>query len=179
MKTILSLVIAAALSPLAAAQPPAATPAQQAEALYRQGVAAEKAGEPAAAQQAYSAALAANPQHANARYSLGQLKIHAGAIAVQGREAKFAAVAIPEFRLDAATLQEALDALSVIIERQSKDTVTPNFVIQDPKQQLAAVKISLNLKSMPAKAVLQYLMEQAGAKARYDQHAIVITPIPR
>lgn len=179
MKTILSLVIAASLSAPASAQPPAATPAQQAEALYRQGVAAEKAGDPAAARQAYSAALAANPQHANARYNLGQVKIHAAAITAQGREAKFGAVIIPEFRLDAASLQEALDALGVLIERQSKDTVTPNFVIQDPKQQLAAAKISLTLKNTPAKAVLQYLMEQAGAKARYDEHAIVIAPIPR
>jgi len=27
--------------------------------------------------------------------------------------------------------------------------------------------------------VIQYLMEQSGAKARYDEHAIVITPLPK
>lgn len=172
MTKIPSLIVAAALIAQASAQ----TPAPTAEALYRQGQAAEKAGDPAAAQKAYSAALKANPNHANARYSLGQLKLTSGAIAAKGREAKFGAVMIPEFKLDAATLQESLDALRIFVEKQSKDQVTPNFVIQDPKNQFAATKISLNLRLMPAKAVLQYLLEQSGAKARFDEHAIVISP---
>ena len=41
---------------------------------------------------------------------------------------------------------------------------------------LAAEKISLNLKNMPAKAVLKYLTDQTGAKVRYDEHAVVISP---
>lgn len=176
MTKIPSLIVAAALIAQVSAQPPVQTPAPTAEALYRQGQAAEKAGDPAAAQKAYSAALKANPNHANARYSLGQLKITSGAIAAKGREAKFGAVMIPEFKLDAATLQESLDALRIFVEKQSKDQVTPNFVIQDPKNQFAATKITLNLKLMPAKAVLQYLLEQSGAKARFDEHAIVISP---
>jgi tetratricopeptide (TPR) repeat protein len=179
MKTILSFVIAAGIVAQASAQTPAPTPVQQAEIAYRQGLAAEKAGDPAAAQKAYTAALLADPNHANARYSLGQLKLTAGSIATKGREAKFGAVMVPEFRLDAATLQESLDALRVIVERQSKNEVEPNFIIQDPQQQLAPARISLNLKNMPAKGVLQYLMEQAGAKARHDEHAIVIVPKPK
>jgi hypothetical protein len=38
------------------------------------------------------------------------------------------------------------------------------------------VKITLVLKNTPAKAVLQYILDQARAKARHDEHAIVITP---
>ena len=172
MKSILSLIVTATLVSQAFAQ----TPTQQADGLYRQGLAAEKAGDPAAARQAYEAALKANPGHANARYSLGQLKLNSASVAAKGREAKFGAVMIPEYRLDAATLQESLDALRVIVEKQSKQQITPNFVIQDPKNELAAAKISLNLKNLPARGVLQYLMEQSGAKARYDEHAIVISP---
>lgn len=172
MKSILSLILAAAFVPQVSAQ----ATAPPADALYRQGLAAEQAGDAAAAEKAYTEALKANPNHANARYSLGQLKIHGPVIAAKGREAKFGAVVIPSFRLDAAPLQEAFDAFSVLVEKQSKNEVTPNFVIQDPKKLLAEVKISLNLKSMPAKGVMQYLLEQAGAKARYDEHAIVITP---
>ncbi|MCX6865529.1 MAG: hypothetical protein NTV46_04805, partial [Verrucomicrobia bacterium] len=176
MNQFLSLVVVALFVALASAQTPALAPAQQAEVLYRQGLAAEKAGDPAAAHNAYAAALKADPNHANARYSLGQLKLNAGTIAAKGYEAKFGAVMIPEFRLDAASLQESLDALRVIIEKQSNQAVIPNFIIQDPKNQLAAAKITLNLKKLPAKGVMQYLMEQAGAKARYDPHAIVISP---
>jgi tetratricopeptide (TPR) repeat protein len=176
MKTHLSAIIAAALIPQAFAQTPAASPARQAETFYRQGLAAEKAGDPAAAQQAYAAALQANPNHANARFSLGQLKLNSASIATKGREAKFGAVMIPEFKLDEATLQEALEALRLIVEKESKNEVTPNFIIHDPESEITAAKISLNLKAMPAKAVLQYLMDQAGAKAQFDEHAVVIKP---
>lgn len=176
MKKILSIAIAAALIPQAFAQAPAASPARQADAFYRQGLAAEKAGDPVTAQKAYAAALQANPNHANARFSLGQLKLNSASIATKGREAKFGAVMIPEFKLDDATLQEALEALRLIIEKESKNEVTPNFIIQDSKNEITAAKISLNLKAMPAKAVLQYLMDQAGAKAQFDEHAVVIRP---
>jgi len=187
MKTIPFLLVALALvapafaqnpapAPKTPAATPSATPAQQAEAFYHQGIAAEKAGDPVAAEKAYTAALKADPTHANARYSLGQLKLNSASVAAKGREAKFATVIIPAFNLDAATLQEAIDALGVLVEKQSKNVVAPNFVIQDPQKKLAEVKISLKLKTMPAKAVLQYLLEQSGAKARYDEHAIVILP---
>ena len=66
--------------------------------------------------------------------------------------------------------------MGVIVEKESKGEVTPNFVIEDPKGQLTTQKISLNLKNMPAKAVLKYLTDQTGAKVRYDQHAVVISP---
>ena len=74
---------------------------------------------------AYTAALKANPNHANARYSIGQLKLNSAAISAKGREAKFGAVMIPAFKLEDATLQEALAALSTIIEKESKDEVVP------------------------------------------------------
>lgn len=172
MSKIITLVIAGSLTSLAFAE----TPAQLAQSLYQKGQAAEKSGDPVAAKDCYAQALKADPNNANARYSIGQLKLNSGAIAAQGREAKFGAVIIPVFQLDGASLQEALDALSLIIEKQSKDTVTPNFVIEDPKGLLASRKISLNLKNMPSKAVMKYVMDSASAKARYDEHAVVVSP---
>lgn len=168
-------IVAALMLPLSAQTPPQ-TPAQRAELSYRQGQAAEQAGDPDAARKAYTEALQANPNHPHARYSLGQLKITAPALAAKGREAKFAAVMIPELKLDQAPFKDSLEALQVIVEKQSNDKVTPNFVIQDPKETLSGVKITLVLKNTPAKAVLQYILDQAGAKARHDEHAIVITP---
>ena len=171
-RILVPLAIAAASMTQLSAQ----TAAQRAEALYRQGQAAEQAGDPAAARKAYTEALQVNPNHANARYSLGQLKLTSATIAAKGREAKFGAVMVPEFKLDQATLKESLDALQIIVEKQSNEEVTPNFIVQDPKNALADAKITLVLKNTPAKGVLQYLLEQAGAKARYDEHAIVILP---
>ena len=168
-------ILAVSILPITA-QSETQTPAQKAEALYRHGLAAEKAGNPEAARKAYTAALQANPKHPHARYSLGQLKIHSGSIAAKGREAKFSAVMVPEYKLDAASLSEALDALRQIVDKESKGEVAPNFIVQDPKKALSEAKITLVLNKVPAKGVLDYVLDQAGAKARYDEHAIVITP---
>lgn len=170
MSKIITFVVACTLVSQALAQ----SPPPSAESLYKQGVAAEKAGDPVAAGNFYKNALKSDPSHANARFSLGQLKLTSASIAAKGREAKFGAVMIPAFQLDQATLPEALEAFTILIEKQSKDEVTPNFVIDDPKKILAEQKISLNLKNTPAKAVLKYLLDQTGTKARYDEHAVVI-----
>jgi tetratricopeptide (TPR) repeat protein len=177
-KNLIPITVAALLCQ-ASAETPAAkpvAPAPSADAYYRQGQVAEQAGDPEAARKAYQEALKLNPNHANARYAAGQLKINATSISARGREQKFGAVTVPEFKLADAALQESLDALSMIVERESKKTVTPNFVVQDPKNQLSSAKLNLNLKSMPAKAVLKYMLDQANAKARFDEHAIVIEP---
>lgn len=172
----LKLIVACALVAQASAETPAQSAARQSEALYQQGLTAEKANDVATAKAAYTKAVKLNPDNANARYSLGQLVIHSPEIYAKAREAKFGEVMIPLIQLDNATLQEALDAFSTMIEKESKDQVTPNFVIQDPKGTLAAVKLSMNLKNMPSKGVMKYLMDQADAKARYDEHAVVVTP---
>lgn len=171
-KSITSLVVICTLVSTALAQ----STRQPAEAHYQKGLAAEKASDPVAAAEHFRNALKLDPRHANARFSLGQLKITSGAMAAKGREAKFGSVTIPAFRLNEASLQEALEAFSLIIEKESSEEVTPNFVIQDPKNLLAQRKVSLELKNMPSQAVMKYLMDQTGAKARYDEHAVVITP---
>ncbi len=173
MSKIITFVVACTLASQALAEQPVAA---SAESLYQKGLAAEKAGDPVAAKGFYTQALKVDPKNANAIFSLGQLKLTSGSIAAKGREAKFGAVMVPVFQLEEASLKESLDALSAIVEKESKDEVTPNFVIEDPKGVLADKKISLNLKSMPAQAVLKYLLDQTGAKARYDEHAVVIAP---
>jgi tetratricopeptide (TPR) repeat protein len=181
MKRILPLVLIAAalVAPAMAQSGKQPTAASQAEALFRQGQAAEKTGNIAAAQTAYTEALRANPNHAAARFSLGQLRINAPALVARARERKFGDVMIPELRFDQATFREALDALGKIVEKESKDEVTPNFVIQDATNKLGTATISLNLKNVPARTALKYLMDMSGARARYDEHAIVIEPRPR
>ena len=179
IRIIIPIAVAVSLLASASAQPPAAkspTAAQVAEAFYRQGLAAEKAGDPAAAQRAYSEALKANPHHSDARYNLGQVKANAATISARGRENRFGEVMIPEFRIDDASFQEALEALRLIIGRESKEKITPNFIIQDPDNKFASKKIALDLKNLPSRAVMRYLLDMGVAKARYDEHAIVITP---
>jgi tetratricopeptide (TPR) repeat protein len=174
MRKLLILLLAGAAVALAETTPP--TPAQLAEAYYAKGIAAEKAGDVDGARLAYTKALQANPRHANSRFRLNQLKIDGGAIAAKGREAKFNKVIIPVIQFEDATLQESIDALSAFITKESKGELAANFLIQDPQKKLAAAKITLNLKNLPASAVIKYILTQANAKARYDEHAVVIEP---
>ena len=175
MRTILLFLLGGTL--VSSAQ--TASPAQQAEIIYAKGLAAEKAGDPTTARAAYTQALQLNPKHANARYKLGEIKRNAGAIAARGREAKFGQVTIAQIQLEAAPLSEALDALRLAIEKAStgKDDATlPNFIIEDPNGVLANAKVSLQLKGVPARGVLDSILTQSGAKPRFDEHAVVILP---
>jgi hypothetical protein len=62
------------------------------------------------------------------------------------------------------------------VEKETKEEIAPNFIIQDPKNAIPDSKITLALKNTPARGILKYVLDQVGAKARYDEHAIVILP---
>jgi hypothetical protein len=170
MKTLIVLTTLAISVPLA----PAQTAAQKADDYYRKGVAAEKAGDPTTASAAYHAALQLVPGHVNARYRAGQVKIEAGSIRSSATEAKIGGVKIPVYRIEKASVSEAIAALGLAIEKASNEEVTPNFIIQDPKGKLADAEISMQLKNVPAKAILDYIHSQANTQARFDEHAVVI-----
>lgn len=165
--------LAVVAGPLAAEQ---GTSAQRAEAAYRKGLAAEKAGDPATAKSSYETALKLHPRHANARYRLGQVKLHYKEIAAKGREQAFYSVLIPEYRVKDASLEDALTALGKLTSEASKQQVSANFLIQDPAGKLDGKKVTLVMKGTPAGGILRYVMEMCGAKARFDEHAIVIQP---
>lgn len=175
MRIILSLFLGGIMM----AQGQNATPAQRAELLYRKGVAAEKVGDPGTAQQAYAEALQLNPNHPDARYRIGELKRNSASIAAKGREAKFGQVIIPQILLENATLSEALQALQLSIEKNSSPESTPNFIVKDPDKKLENARVSLQLKGIPAKGVLDYILSQTASKAVFDEHAIVIQPIAK
>ncbi len=152
----------------------AQTAAEKADQYYRKGLAAEKEGDPVTASAAYNAALHLSPGHANARYRAGQVKIEAGSMRSSAVESKIGGVKIPAYRIEEASVTEAIAALGLAIEKASNEELTPNFIIQDPKGKLADTKITMQLKNVPAKAILEYIHSQANTQARYDEHAVVI-----
>jgi len=158
------------------AVPVIAETAPTSESFYRQGIAAERAGDPDAARAAYEQALRLNPNHADARFRLGQVKIRRDAIARQGRQAAFSRVMLPEVRFSEASLREALDALARLVTTGSNEQITPNFVIQDPGDKLKDRTITMQLRNISASAALQYILEESRAQARFDEYAIVILP---
>jgi hypothetical protein len=97
--------------------------------------------------------------------------------AVVGKPAAaFAEVILPSYAVDGATLAESLELLRVSVEKYSKDKHSPNFVVQDPQGRLRDARVTLDLKHLPARAVLQYLCDQVRARYRIDEHAVVVMP---
>lgn len=174
MKSILFIVFATLGFALGQTTEP--SPAQLAESFYQRGLAAEKAKDFPTAKTAYQTALKHNPNHANARFRLREMELNRKTIEETARRVVLDKVMLPAVRFDGASLQEALDGLATLIERESKPKQAPNFIVQDPDNKLDAAKITLGLRNIPASAALKYILDQAGAKARFDEHAVVIEP---
>ena len=174
MKTRLFLLSCALLAaPVSFAEP---IPKPSPEVLYQKGLKAVEAGDVASAKANFQQALQLDPNHANARYQLAELQRNAEKIAGKGREGKLASVIIPQVEFTAADLPDALTALGQMVDKESKGSVSANFIVEDPQRKLAGAKVTLMVKNLPAKAVLDYLLSQVGAKARFDEHAVVVTP---
>lgn len=170
MKTLTTFIVIACSVQLAFAE----TAAEKAEFWYQKGLAAEKSGDPSTALAAYKAALELNANHANARYRAGEVKINANNLKADAKEAKLGAIMIPAYQIEDLTVQEALSVLTVAIEKQSKEEITPNFIIEDPNKKLTDVKVTLNIKNVPVSAILKYIHAQSNTNIRYDEHAVVI-----
>ncbi len=176
MKTLLSpFSCLALLFATSAAYSQSAENLTHSQAYYAKGLEFEKAGQPAKALQYYQAALKLNPQNPEARFRAGQMKLHSGVIEKKSREATIGAVVIPQFQLEEASVAEAIQALSIAIEKATDGEIAPNFIIEDPDGRLADRTISLQLKNIPVKAILEYINNSAKTIARFDPHAIVIT----
>lgn len=149
----------------------------KAAAFVAKGRMAENAGDVAAARAAYTEALRLQPSNPHARYHLNELNRNAGKVAARGRQKKLASVKLPVIDFQRVEVTEALEALAHLIEKQTKDEYTPNFLVKDPSGKFAGDEVNLKLKEVPAKAVLDLILDQIGGKAVYEQHAIVVTPL--
>lgn len=161
---------------LAAALPLRADPAAE---IYKQGLIAVNEGNVTAAETAFKEVLRLQPGNANARYQLNELKQNQGSIAARARARKLSEYTIAQIDFSKTEFSEAIAALSLLVEEQSEGKFAPNFMIQDPSGSLGSREVTLQVKSVPAKAVFEMLLKQAGAIAKYEEHAIVIRPVAR
>ena len=177
MKTrIILTLVTLLMAPLALGQKPP-TPAARADLLYQQGLAAVQKGDKAGAQKAFENALRINPSHANARYHLLQLRGSGERMAAKARELKLQQVKLPEVNFSDVTLEEAVQAIDLLVRKETKEAFSPNFVIQDSSGELAKRPITLQLRNVPAHVALKYTLDLAQATVRYDEHAILIQPL--
>ncbi|MCU0796478.1 MAG: hypothetical protein MUF31_11135 [Akkermansiaceae bacterium] len=156
--------------------------ADKADDAYRKGMRAIAAGDVTAARSAFNEALKLRPNHPYARYQLSQLDQDTGQITARKKASELAAVRLPNVDLKDVPLSDAIIALNQMVEEASakqygKDkALTPNFNIQDPKGELGKKEVTLQLKNVPAKTALDYILQQAGARVRFDEFATVIVP---
>jgi tetratricopeptide (TPR) repeat protein len=153
--------------------------ADKAADIYKQGMIAINEGNVKAAELAFTEVLRLQPGHANARYQLAELKQNQGSIAARQRTKKMGEYVITQVDFSKVDLSEAVAALAVMVEEQSEGKFAPNFMVQDPANQFADQTVTLQVKNVPAKAVLEMILKQTGAIAKYEEHAIVIKPVPR
>lgn len=170
MKNLVLILALAAALPLRA---------DQAAAIYKQGVTAVQDGNVQAAEAAFKEVLRLQPGNANARYQLNALRQNQGSLAARARARKLSEYTIGQIDFSKSEFSEAISALSLMVEEQSGGKFAPNFMIQDPSGSLGSREVTLQVKSVPAKAVFEMLLKQAGAIAKYEEHAIVIRPVAR
>lgn len=152
--------------------------ADKAAELYKLGMTAVNEGNVTAAERAFREVLRLQPGHAHARFQLGELKQNRGSIAARARSKKLGEYVIPQIDFSRTEFAEAIAALGLLVEEKSEKKFAPNFMIQDPSDKLGERVVTLQVKNVPANAVLDMLLKQAGAIAKYEEHAIVIKPVP-
>lgn len=170
MKTLGLFIVGLALASPVLAQ----DRAQQVQSSYQQGLVAVRDGEVELARDAFKRVLELDPNNANAQFQLNQLSTSVGQLNLRKRELAFSRIVVPQVAFNATTFSDALAALASVVERESAGKFVPNFVLSDPSGELAKREISLDLRAVPAPAVLKYLCEQAGAVSRIESHAIVL-----
>jgi tetratricopeptide (TPR) repeat protein len=153
--------------------------ADKAAEIYKSGLIAVQEGNVKAAEAAFREVLRLQPGNANARYQLSELRANQGSIAARARAKKLGEYTIDQIDFSKTELSEALAALAMLVEEKSDKKFSPNFMIQDPANQLGDRLVTLQVKSVPAKAVLDMLIQQAGGVAKFEEHAIVIKPVPK
>ena len=155
------------------------TKTQNASEIYKQGVIAVNEGNVKAADAAFREVLRLQPSNANARYQLTELQQNQGSIAARAREKKLNEIEIAQIDFSKTELSEALAALSILIEKKADGKFAPNFMIQDPSNKLGEQLVTLQVKNVPAKAAFAMILQQAGAVAKFEEHAIIVKPAAR
>lgn len=153
--------------------------AQKVEAYYKQAEEAFNNGDKQATAEALRSALQINPKHGPSYALALKLKKSGPAFKVQARQRQLASVILTEVDLKETPLSEALQTLATLIEEKSEKKIYPNFVIQDQSGKLKNIPVTLNLKNVPASVVLEYLMKQSQAAAKYSEYAITVRPLKR
>lgn len=150
--------------------------AKQVAMFYSMAEQAYENGEIAAAKEALRSALSLNRQHAHSIALARRMQVGGNQTLLAKRKRIFNNVIVPIIDFDGVNFKDAINALSEVVEKQSKGKVIPNFIINDRSKVLKDVEITLKLKNVPAGDVLDHLLSAAGASASFGKYTTIIRP---
>lgn len=172
----LTLAVCASVSAQSGQTDPKTQRAEQAKSLYNTGIIAMRKGQYDTATASFRGVLKLYPKHTQARRNLLHILNNRKSLEVGRRKSSLKNIIIPKVDLEQVTVQEALEVLGVMVTKESKKLVTPNFIVQDPTDTFKGRSVTLRLNRIPAETLLNYIIDQVGGRARYDSHAIIISP---
>ncbi len=149
-----------------------ATAADDIETLFQMGRTAYYKGDLEQAHQLLSMVAQQNPRHQETRILLGDIRAKLNASGSSLKK-KYAGVKLAKIEFADVTLQEALDGLRVMSKNASSGQVVPNFIVTN--ETLKTKTLSLSLTDVPLTQAIEYVARVAGAKAAYDDHAVLFT----
>ncbi len=147
--------------------------------IYKQGLIAADQGNVKAAELAFREVLRLQPNHPHARFQLGELQRNQSSVAARARQRKMNEYEIEQINFDKVELSDALEVITMMVEKKSEGKFSPNFMIQDPSNKFADSRVTLTVKNLPAKAAFNMILQQAGGVAKYEEHAILVKPVAR
>ena len=89
---------------------------------------------------------------------------------------KYSTVVLPNINMADATLDECLQALTIMARNASDGRVKTNFIIQAKDKTDA--KVTLSVKQVPLPVAIDYVARIAGVKAKWEKHAVVFSSAP-
>ncbi len=139
--------------------------------LFQQGRAAYYKGDLELAKAILTQVQARSPGHFETRALLAQINTSLEANAGSSLKKKYSSVVIPKLELADVSLNEALQALSILSKNASQEKVVPNFIVKDSVARDA--QISLTLSAIPLPEAINYLANLSNTRAQYEDHAVV------
>ncbi|MFC5050797.1 hypothetical protein ACFPK9_09235 [Rubritalea spongiae] len=150
---------------------------QKVEEYYRIAEKAYVDGDLVKTQQALQRSLALDPQHGPSYALAIKTRQNRSKFGIQARQKELAKVILAEVDFNELAFEDALRDLNDLIEQTTDGVVTPNLVLIDKNNSIKDKKITLTMKQVPATVVLDYVLNMAGARAKYDQYSITIRPV--
>ena len=148
---------------------------KQVEQFFQIAEKAYEQGDLKAATEAIRSTLEMNPKHGRAIALYREIKSGGGNRAlVTLRKRTFSKVIVPLVDFQDMDVRGALTMLSDAVLKETNEKVIPNFVIQDRHKYFDKVEIDLKLRNVPAGDVLNHILSEANATAKFEKYSTVI-----